>query len=387
MTDEILCVSPVVDASVLDEAGYLEANPDAAGSGARHHFAAHGRAEGRLQAVNRAKVAVMRDRKLARVQFRETPRELREAGMPIDFLPAEIVEEFQIPDRPPVSAHAYIPQIGALIRGNRDKLFLDVGAGLRHDYHANVVNTEIYASVSTDVLCVGESMPFADAQFDYVFCFATLEHTRRPWDVAAEICRVLKPGGTIVSDYPFLQPVHGYPHHYYNATPMGHRGLFERDCEICGVEIGWHHHPIAALQWTLTLFRNGLPPARAMAFENTRIGDLLDRPLESLLNAPYWRELSLEAQQATASGSLLVAVKRAPLDPAAQAGAVASGLRFAASLRPDAIPPVPGGIFGTMQDWLHAIQFRVRHLRRLPPGTRFAFLANSIRRRSGTTLP
>lgn len=85
--------------------------------------------------------------------------------------------------------------------------------------------------------------------------------------------------------------------------------------------------------------------------------------------------------------ALLVTVKRAPLDPAAQAGAVASGLRFAASLRPDAMPPVPRGIFGTMRDWLDAIRFRVRYLRHLPRGTRFAFLANSIRRRSGAKPP
>jgi 2-polyprenyl-3-methyl-5-hydroxy-6-metoxy-1,4-benzoquinol methylase len=54
-----------------------------------------------------------------------------------------------------------------------------------------VVNLDIFRSVSTDVISVAEDMPFADEQFDFVLCFAVLEHVRRPWDVAREIGRVL----------------------------------------------------------------------------------------------------------------------------------------------------------------------------------------------------
>jgi hypothetical protein len=31
---------------------------------------------------------------------------------------------------------------------------------------------------------------------------------------------------------PFLQPLHGYPHHYFNMTHMGVRSLFEDQIEI-----------------------------------------------------------------------------------------------------------------------------------------------------------
>lgn len=107
-----------------------------------------------------------------------------------------------------------------------------MGAGLRFTYASNIVNLEIYPCISTDVISIGEKLPFDDNQFDYIMCLAVLEHTREPWEVAREMCRVLKPGGKILVDYPFLQPVHGYPHHYFNATPLGAPTLFEKYCDI-----------------------------------------------------------------------------------------------------------------------------------------------------------
>jgi SAM-dependent methyltransferase len=312
MRDEIVCVAlPATPEDVQDD-GYLDANPDVRSSGLtpKAHFIALGRAEHRVQLVNAAEIRAMRDSKLARLAFKCPPGAAREPGKPVGFLSDQIIAEFSIPDLCPVSAHPYPASVVQLIHDNRDKLFLDVGAGLRDVYYRNVVNTEIYPSVSTDVLCVGEAMPFADNQFDFVFCFATLEHTKRPWDVASEICRVLKPGGTAMIDYPFMQPVHGYPHHYFNATPMGNRSLFERDCDIRSVTVGWHQHPMVGLQWILTVFRNGLPEADARRFEQLQIKDLLDVPLDSLLAESFCCNLHTNMQQAIASGSMVEAVKK-----------------------------------------------------------------------------
>jgi 2-polyprenyl-6-hydroxyphenyl methylase/3-demethylubiquinone-9 3-methyltransferase len=46
----------------------------------------------------------------------------------------------------------------------------------------------------------GESLPYADASFDVIFCCDVLEHVRDLPKVIAEINRVLKPGGTFVFD-------------------------------------------------------------------------------------------------------------------------------------------------------------------------------------------
>jgi SAM-dependent methyltransferase len=167
----------------------------------------------------------------------------------LNFIPPDIASQFGIPEDVPVSAHPYSTRFAELVRNNRDKLFLDLGAGLRHVYYDNVVNADIYPSASTDVICVGEDLPFADELFDFIFCFAVQEHTLRPWDVVREMCRVLKVGGTVFVDWPFLQGMHGYPHHYFNATPRGNESLLEPYCEVAPATIERHHHPAIAANW------------------------------------------------------------------------------------------------------------------------------------------
>jgi SAM-dependent methyltransferase len=312
MVDQVQCVAVPASVDELDEVGYLEANLDLRGSetSGRAHFERSGLAEQRLQAVNRAEVRRMRAWKHAAMRWRQAPRPGQPDGAPLNFLSDATIKAFGIPTSPPVSAHPYGASIDALIQGDRTKLWLDVGAGLRHQYHRNVVNTEIYPSVSTDILCVGVDMPFEDDQFVGVLCLATLEHPKRPWDVAREICRVLKPGGTVIIDYPFMQPVHGYPHHYFNATPMGNQSLFEDWCDIESVEVGWHHHPIIGLQWMMRAFRDGLSGAEGEDFANLRVSDIIDGDLTALIESPWAKALHPEMRKVIATGSVLTARKR-----------------------------------------------------------------------------
>lgn len=260
--------------------------------------------------ANGPRIAELREAKLASLRFRVSPNAGRRPGEAMSFLSEEIVAEFNIPEAPPVSANAYGGDLIDMIEGNPGKLFLDLGAGLRQIYFPNVVNTEIYPSYSTDVICVGEHLPFEDEQFDYVFAFAVLEHTRRPWEVAREMIRVLKPGGTVIVDWPFLQALHGYPHHYFNATPEGNRSLFEADCDIVSLDVRPNQAPIYSLYWFLANWRAGLPPDDLPAFDALTIGGLLSQPPDRHMTAPYCRNLKADAQRIIAAGTTLVGVKR-----------------------------------------------------------------------------
>lgn len=310
--DEVTCVQKPELAEDIDENGYLHANLDARleGLGAREHFIGCGQAQGRLQWVNETAVARMRESKLAALKFRRAPECDRGYGEAPCFLSPEAIERYRIPDSPPISDHAYAPPLVDLLRQNRDKLCLDLGAGLRHIYHRNVINADIFPWISTDVVCIGEDLPFDDNQFDYIFCLAVLEHTRKPWLVADEMCRVLKPGGTLLVDFPFLQPVHAYPHHYFNATPLGAASLFEDACEIGKIEINWTHHPIVALSWMLADWREGLPVSERDRFDTLTIGELLRSPVADLMMQSYCANLHPDMQRAIPAGSLLVAKKR-----------------------------------------------------------------------------
>jgi SAM-dependent methyltransferase len=133
-------------------------------------------------------------------------------------------------------AAAGIPAIDeALARGD---LMLELGAGRESSSAANVVRTDafVFSAEHLDVVADAHVLPFPDASFDFVFSLAVFEHLHSPWLAAAEIARVLRPGGRVFTLCAFLQPLHGYPDHYFNATESGLRRLFSDDFEVesCG---------------------------------------------------------------------------------------------------------------------------------------------------------
>jgi SAM-dependent methyltransferase len=253
-----------------------------------------------------------REAKLARVRFRRAPESPPEHGPPLNFISDATRQAFAIPDNPPVSANTYSGDLCDQIEGNPEKLFLDVGAGERAQYYPNVINTEIYPSSTTGVLCVAEDLPFTDNQFDGVFCLAVLEHTKRPWHAAAELVRVAKPGGTLLIDWPFLQAVHGYPHHYFNATPTGARSLFEQDCEVVSSQVGPNQHPIYTLWWLLALWESSLPEPERVGFRARTIGDLLAQQPQHHMRAAFCEMLTQDAQMIFGAGSTLLLRKKPP---------------------------------------------------------------------------
>jgi SAM-dependent methyltransferase len=125
---------------------------------------------------------------------------------------------------------------------------LDVGAGLRIDAkRGNVVDPArtwilpLLKDVTYQVMdpvetyhpdIVGDLMqaPLANDSYDGVICLAVLEHIPRAWEAAAELHRILKPGGLLLGYVPFLSPYHampGYYGDYVRFTDDGIRALFQ----------------------------------------------------------------------------------------------------------------------------------------------------------------
>jgi SAM-dependent methyltransferase len=67
------------------------------------------------------------------------------------------------------------------------------------------------------------SLGFPDGHFNAVVCWSVLEHVPEPQRAIAEMLRVLKPGGSIWVQLPFLFPYHADPHDYWRVTPAGLR--------------------------------------------------------------------------------------------------------------------------------------------------------------------
>jgi SAM-dependent methyltransferase len=163
-----------------------------------------------------------------------------------------------------------------------------------------VINLEIVDYPSTDVLSLGESLPFKSQSFDGVLPLAVLEHVRDPFQCAKEILRVLKPGGELRADVPFLQPLHGYPHHYYNMTQRGLVQLFSQDSDILECRVPLHGHPIFVVQWLLSQYLKGLPPATRESFANMSIGAAASLEPHSALLQAFALELSATDQETIA---------------------------------------------------------------------------------------
>jgi hypothetical protein len=81
------------------------------------------------------------------------------------------------------------------------------------------------------VLDLEEPLPADLGQFAHVECISVLEHSRRPWLMAANIERLLVPGGTLhvgvpFVGVPFIWRPHQYPSDYWRMTVDGVRALF-----------------------------------------------------------------------------------------------------------------------------------------------------------------
>jgi SAM-dependent methyltransferase len=93
---------------------------------------------------------------------------------------------------------------------------LDVGGGPGYFQEAFERRGATYIAVDADagemrlhgrspstrtVQARGDALPFARASFDLTYSSNVLEHVERPWELADEMLRVTKPGGTAVISY------------------------------------------------------------------------------------------------------------------------------------------------------------------------------------------
>ena len=238
-----------------------------------------------------------------------------------NFLTAELQRRFNIVETENISCHDYDLIAHGILERCKDGLVLDCGAGLRRVYYDNVVNFEICPYPSTDVLGVGECLPFRDDSFDAVFSLNVLEHVKDPFACAREIARVMKPRAVLYCVVPFLQPLHGYPHHYYNMTHQGLRNLFDGRLCVHRQEVLGSGLPIWTLAHILQRWASGLGETTRRRFLNMTVADLLADPLGQL-DKPFVTELGADINLELASTTALIASKAGPTPDAGRPAAV-----------------------------------------------------------------
>ena len=133
-------------------------------------------------------------------------------------------------------------------------------AGLMKEPRLECFRTDIYVGPNMDMVADAHDLPLPDASVDAVVLQAVLEHVADPRRCAQEAVRVLKPGGLLYSEIPFMQQVHMEAYDFTRFTLTGHRLLFRELNELrAGVVCG----PAMALSWSMhyllrSLSTNGL---------------------------------------------------------------------------------------------------------------------------------
>jgi SAM-dependent methyltransferase len=176
---------------------------------------------------------------------------------------------------PPYSAHRYDDDARALVAEVGEGLTLDFGSGLRFETFEHVANLDLSAFVSTDLVASCLQVPLVDQCLDGLISVAVLEHLPSPQRAASEIARLVRPGAPVYVAVPFLQPYHGFPSHFFNATRDGLRVLFEETVEIEDIYTPEEGQPISVLTWFLTRYLAGLPEEVAATFRTRAIEEFI----------------------------------------------------------------------------------------------------------------
>jgi len=135
-----------------------------------------------------------------------------------------------------------------LTLGGGQPVTLDIGSGISGKTNVSGlspsvlsgrIGLEIGNSPTAHVVGDAHRLPFLDGKVDGVMIQGVLEHVVDPVCIVNEIYRVLRPGGAIYADVPFLQHYHQDPEDYRRFTLPGLRQLFTRFEETdAGVSAG-----------------------------------------------------------------------------------------------------------------------------------------------------
>jgi len=120
--------------------------------------------------------------------------------------------------RPLIGRPNKIIEVGSLnVNGSPRELFRDV-----RDY----TGVDMCKGNGVDIIADASNLPFEDRCTDFVICCETLEHTKDPLAVAAELKRILKHDGYLLISSPANGfHIHRYPRDYWRLMPDAYEDL------------------------------------------------------------------------------------------------------------------------------------------------------------------
>ena len=124
----------------------------------------------------------------------------------------------------------------------------------------NVTHLDIEKGEDVDIVGDAHDLPFEKSVYDSVIMQAVIEHLHSPSVAIKEAFRVLRKGGYLYLEVPFLQGFHADPHDYQRYTLNGLERLTEKygATVILGVSSG----PFSFLVWWIRDFFSNITSFR-----------------------------------------------------------------------------------------------------------------------------
>jgi SAM-dependent methyltransferase len=132
---------------------------------------------------------------------------------------------------PPGKDYGVSQAVEHILASRPDAEILVIGSG-----DTTIAGRATYTDVAfgANVQCIADAhdLPFVAQSFDACIAVAVLEHVADPYRCVDEMRRVLRPGGFVFAETPFMQPVHMRQHDFTRFTYLGHRRLFRHFDDI-----------------------------------------------------------------------------------------------------------------------------------------------------------
>ena len=177
----------------------------------------------------------------------------------IDRLPRRMRSWWKPPNR---VAQRNVELLLSLLPGESPLVLVIGGAtvgngveALYEDQRVGVVGFDVYGSALVQFIADAHQIPLRDRSVDGVVIQAVLEHVLEPPKVIAEAHRVLREGGIVYAETPFLQQVHAGAYDFTRYTSSGHRFLFRKFDEIAAGPVAG---PGTQLLWSIDHLVRGL---------------------------------------------------------------------------------------------------------------------------------
>lgn len=130
--------------------------------------------------------------------------------------------------------YSYLEQLSSYIKGT----LYDLGCGEMpyRDWFLQFANSYIGVDWSNtlhdlkaDIVAdLNERLPIKDQMADTVISLSVMEHLHEPQIMLNEAFRILKPGGNMILQVPFMWQVHEAPYDYFRFTQYGLQYLFQK---------------------------------------------------------------------------------------------------------------------------------------------------------------